>query len=57
MVKKLEKYKDHSLATEIQMNYQAGMKAKDIALYFISQNKELIIGFIILLKKEKEEQN
>ena len=34
MVKKLEKYKNHRLAIAIQMNYEAGMKAKDIASLF-----------------------
>ena len=34
MVKKLEKYKNHRLAIAIQMNHEAGMKAKDIASLF-----------------------
>ena len=40
MVKKLEKYKNHRLAIAIQMNYEAGMKAKDIgSLFYITKQR------------------
>ena len=34
MVKKLEKYKNHLLTIVIQMNYEVGMKTKEIASLF-----------------------
>ena len=57
MVKKLEKYKNHRLAIAIQMNYEAGMKAKDIASLFHITKQRVNYWLHNPIKKEKEEQN
>ena len=59
MVKKLEKYKNHRLAIAIQMNYEAGMKAKDIASLFhiTKQRVNYWLHYPIKKKKKKNKIN
>ena len=53
MVEKFEKYKNHLLALEIQINYEAGMKAKDIASLFHITKKRVNYWFHNPIKKRK----